>query len=298
MDEATNAFCFVSQQIKFELGIDNLNLLNVDRIVQIRDDPQLEFIMETNKQIIVFESKLVTKKNKFSLSPSIEEWWQALKSISDEYVVEQMIIFKEISAYNLKSDIEKQSYDFNQSSNAFFDDDWASSLRKEKMRNLKEAFDDYFKPLEKMLESLNGEISDDLTELTHFYKDVKKKRFDNEKLNIALFEKYIETNKKLRKTFEVLFKLDSLEVVGFVVDVKETKAELLGKLTDILDSTFDLIVSNNVYLISKMEDDSKAILKMLAKKPNTVEEYHELKEFTEKLNDELESVWKKIDIVF
>ena len=252
-------------------------------IFNLRDDYPLEFLFQTEFNLMQFEFELKYNGKNFLLDPDFETFW----SVLENHIRGTLEDFKTIKAVEI-FDIEKEN-DNEKCLDIFCADDLSYELE---ISKLKSALELFFSPGEILLRYLNKEIIPTLIDLIKFSSG---KSMEEENLNIKIFRHYIDENKKLFEFFNKIFKYDYFFLGGLYIKVKSMKEFWIKRLGDIKEKLFKLIMTNNVYLSDKMEMEKKEIENKLDEKPTTVDEYNDDIKYCANLGVKMKGIWEKIN---
>ena len=167
-----------------ELTEEEKNLLNelqtkipvfkLEDIFQIRDNYPLEYIFQTDFNLMQFEFELKSSNKHFYLEPSFDSFWASLEGHIRESL-NHLSSFNSIVVLDRLSHEEQQNQYLNESKRAikiFYEDD---NSVEEELEELKNAVKLYFTPVEILLRLLNTEVMTHLSELMKF-SNMKKQR--------------------------------------------------------------------------------------------------------------------------
>ena len=170
----------------------NIPVFKLEDIYQIRDNYPLEYIFQTDFNLMQFEFELKSNNKHFYLEPNFDSFWASLEGHIRESL-HHLESFNNIVVLDRLSHEEQQNQYLNDSKNnlkIFYEDDNSVS---EELEELKNAVKLYFTPVEIFLRILNTEVMSHLSELMKF---ANMKKQDEEKLNITNFRYFINENNK------------------------------------------------------------------------------------------------------
>ena len=151
----------------------------------------------------------------------------------------------------------------------------------------------YFSFSDQFLSILNDESKNVLNKLISFQNKVKANNFDNELFKIDKFKSLLNITKKYLNFFSIYFNSNEFFMGGFKLNVSNLKEYWLGKLNEIKELIFKLIIENNIFLSKKIEIEMEEISKKLDEEPETVDDYEALLQYCEKLNTNIKKIWDR-----
>lgn len=149
----------------------------------------------------------------------------------------------------------------------------------------------YFSFSDKFLSILNSDSKKELNKLLSFQNKVTKNNFDNELFDIEKFKNLLQISKKYLIFFTSYFNSNEFFMGGFKLNVQNLKEFWLGKLNEIKELIFKIIIENNLFLSKKIEKEMEEISKKLDEEPETVDDYEALVTYCEKLNTNIKNIW-------
>ncbi len=263
---------------------------NMDQIFEIRDDYPLECLFQTEFNLMQFDFELKFEGKSFNLEPDIKTFWNCIeKHIRDS--IRDLSAINSIFILDILTKDEQSRYMSHQVNylNVFYPDDPSIELE---IKKLKKQFELYFAPGEIMLRILNKEKIPSLIELMKVAND---KNINEESLNIEYFRHLIDENKTQSNFFHRMFKDDVFFLGGLSINVRGVKQSWLKRLDDTKEKLFRLVMSNNAYLSTKMEEEKKEIEMKLDNEPQTVDEYNEDIKYCANLGEKMKGIWEKIN---
>ena len=268
----------------------NIPSFKIEDIFVIRDNYPLEYIFQTDFSLMQFEFEIKCGSKYFYIEPSFDTFWSKLEShIKEAY--EHLSSFNSIVVLDRLSHEEQNQY-LNESKNylkIFFEDD---NSVKEEMEELKNAVKLFFAPVEILLRILNKDVMFHLVELMKF---ANGKKLDEESVNIDTFRHFIDENNKYFDFFNNTFKYDFFFLGGFSLSCKTLKETWLKTLEVTREKLFNLVMKNNVYLATKIENERKEIEKKLDEEPKNVDEYNEDVKYCAAFPEKIKGIWEKIN---
>lgn len=167
------------------------------------------------------------------------------------------------------------------------------NTHEEKLIKLKNSMQKYFSFSDRFLSILNSDSKKELNKLLSFQVKVSKNNFDNEKFNIDKYKILLKIAKKYLSFFSIYFNQSEFFMGGFKLNVSNIKEFWLGKINEIKELIYKLIIDNNTYLSKKIEKDMEEISKKLDEEPESVDDYENLVNYCEKLNDNIKKIWDR-----
>ena len=269
----------------------NIPSFKIEDIFKIRDNYPLEYIFQTDFSLMQFEFEIKSGSKHFYIEPSFDTFWSRLEShINESY--EHLSSFNTIVVLDRLSHEEQQNQYLNESKNylkIFFEDD---NSVKEELEELKNAVKLFFAPVEILLRILNKDVMPHLIDLMKF---ANGKKLDEETVNIDIFRHFIDENNKYFDFFNNTFKYDFFFLGGFSLSCKNLKETWLKTLEVTREKLFNLVMKNNVYLTTKIENERKEIEKKLDEEPKNVDEYNEDVKYCAAFPEKIKGIWEKIN---
>ena len=135
----------------------NIPSYKIEDIFEIRDNYPLEYIFQTDFNLMQFEFEIKSSNKYFYLEPNFDTFWSRLEGhIKESY--DHLSSFNSIVVLDRLSHEEQQNQYFNETKNnlkIFFEDDKSVE---EEMTELKNAVKLFFAPVEILLRILNKEL--------------------------------------------------------------------------------------------------------------------------------------------
>ena len=233
----------------------NIPSFKIEDIFTIRDNYPLEYIFQTDFSLMQFEFEIKASNKNFYLEPNFDTFWSRLEGhIKDSYA--HLSSFNSIVVLDRLSHEEQQNQYFNEfkvNLKIFYEDDKSVE---EEITELKNAVKLFFAPVEILLRILNKDVMPHLIELMKF---ANGKKLDEETVNIDIFRHFIDENNKYFDFFNNTFKYDFFFLGGFSLSCKTLKETWLKTLEVTREKLFNLVMKNNVYLTTKIENERKEI---------------------------------------
>ena len=148
--------------------------IKIEEIFKIRDNYPLEYIFQTDFNLMQFEFELKSNNKHFYLEPNFDSFWSLLENQIRESL-NHLSSFNSIVVLDRLSHEEQQNQYLNESRKCikvFYEDD---NSVEEEIAQLKGAVKLYFTPVEILLRILNTDVMSHLSELMKF-SNMKKKR--------------------------------------------------------------------------------------------------------------------------
>ena len=269
----------------------NIPSYKIEDIFEIRDNYPLEYIFQTDFNLMQFEFEIKSSNKYFYLEPNFDTFWSRLEGhIKESY--DHLSSFNSIVVLDRLSHEEQQNQYFNETKNnlkIFFEDDKSVE---EEMTELKNAVKLFFAPVEILLRILNKDVMPHLIDLMKF---ANGKKMDEESVNIDIFRHFINENNKYFDFFNNTFKYDFFFLGGFSLSCKNLKESWLKTLEVTREKLFNLVMKNNVYLSTKIENERKEIEKKLDEEPKNVDEYNEDIKYCAAFPEKIKGIWEKIN---
>ena len=263
----------------------------IDEIFQIRDNYPLEYIFQTDFNLMQFEFELKSNNKHFYLEPNFDSFWSTLEDHIRQSL-NHLSSFNTIVVLDRLSHEEQQNQYLSESKKylqIFFEDD---NSVEEELDQLKNAVKLYFTPVEIFLRILNTDVMSHLNELMKF---ANMKKQDEEKLNITNFRYFINENNKYIEFFENEFKYDYFFLGGFSLSCKSMKESWLKTLNVTREKLFNLVKKNNEYITTKIENERKEVEKKLDEDPKNVDEYNENVKYNAAFPEKIKVIWENIN---
>ena len=269
----------------------NIPSYKIEDIFAIRDNYPLEYIFQTDFSLMQFEFEIKASNKNFYLEPNFDTFWSRLEGhIRDSY--NHLSSFNSIVVLDRLSHEEQQNQYFNEfkvNLKIFYEDD---NSVEEEITELKNAVKLFFAPVEILLRILNKDVMPHLIELMKF---ANGKKLDEETVNIDIFRHFIDENNKYFDFFNNTFKYDFFFLGGFSLSCKTLKETWLKTLEVTREKLFNLVMKNNVYLTTKIENERKEIEKKLDEEPKNVDEYNDDVKYCAAFPEKIKGIWEKIN---
>ena len=264
---------------------------NIEDIFNIRNNYPLEYIFQTDFNLMQFEFEIKSSNKHFYLEPNFDSFWSSLEKHIMESL-EHLSSFNPIVVLDRLSHEEQQNQYLNQSKNnlkIFYEDDTSVT---DELTELKNAVKLYFTPVEILLRILNKDVMPHLIELMKF---AAGKKLDEETLNIKIFKYFIDENNKYIEFFQEAFKYDYFFLGGFSLSCKSMKENWLKTLNVTREKLFNLVKKNNEYITTKIENERKEVEKKLDEDPKNVDEYDQSVKYCAAFPEKIKVIWENIN---
>lgn len=278
------------QKEKYTLTLET----QLDDLMLIRDDSYLEYLFIIDNSLSQFYFKLTRNKSGvFNIEPSFDDFWSSIESLIRNNIFSCINQVNCINIFELLNPEDQAEY-FNTGKDLKLN--ILPEYLKEEFENLiektKQSIQKFFLPISILLKFFNQEINNDISEILQFSKSIRNQVSDSATIiNVDLFRRNIELNKKYLEIFNKYFPKDELFLGGIFLDVKEVKEDLLIRLNKNLDLVFNWTINNNIELSQKMEVEEKTITEILSVIPENVDVYEEILKYCMNFNTQLSKIW-------